>query len=78
MEFNENKTLYEFIDYELLLQGLSMRQAALQMGVSPNILYSTKTRLPSRQTLRKISLFLGCTILDLVSKPITHEDADKK
>lgn len=78
MKSDENKTLFEFVDYELLLRGLTLREGSILMGLSPGALYGIKDRRPRRKTLRKISLFLGCSILDLVNKPVTHEDADKK
>lgn len=72
MKNDQNKTLFETIEYESIVRNMFMVDVAKDIGISSVSLYSLKKKRPSRRTYHKIAIFLNKDIDEVMQLPITR------
>ena len=66
-------TLYQYLQYEGIQRELSLRQIAIQSGLSVQAIYLLKKRRPNYTTYNKLAQFLDIDVAELYKYPITND-----
>ena len=66
-------TLYQYLQYEGIQRELSLRQIAIQSGLSVQAIYLLKKRRPNYTTYNKLANFLNIEVTELYKYPITND-----
>ncbi|WP_429971188.1 helix-turn-helix domain-containing protein [Fructilactobacillus sp. Tb1] len=69
-------TTFERIKEISKKRGLSLRKVSEKAGLSENVIYSWKRKVPSTRSLEKVSKVLGVTLNDLINN--TEIDISKE